>query len=70
MADRDRGMALSRARYPGIWSYAELAREHGLTREGARKAVARAWDAECDRLDAERQGRVEALTDKLTGRGR
>ncbi len=68
VSHRDYGMARARAQYPGKWSYAALGREHGMTREGARKAVARGWNAECDRLDVERQGRVEALTDKLTGR--
>ena len=64
VSDRDRGMALARARYPGKWSYAALGREHGISGSGARAAIRRAMRvpaiaAECEQLDRERRASIE-----------
>ena len=66
VSDRDRKMALLRARLPGRWSYAKLGAEYGMTGAGARKAVARGWTEECEEVDVSRRARVEVLKVSFT----
>lgn len=54
--ERDRAMALERARWPGR-SYARIGAPHGLTRAGTRKAVLRAMADPANRAAIEAAGR-------------
>lgn len=56
--DRDRRMARLRIRDVGMYSFSALAEEHGLTPEGARKAVRRALTDDPEL--ARRMARAEA----------
>lgn len=60
VSDRDRKMALLRARLPGRWSYAKLGAEYGMSGAGAAKAVRRGWTEDCDAVEAVRRARVQA----------
>ena len=69
--ERDRGMALSQARYPGLWSYSALGREHGMTRAGVRAAILRAKRdpaiaAECEVVDVSLRSKMQALQAAFT----